>query len=168
MSLSMYQASVPVFVAMLNNLTAILEKAEAFAKERKIEEGVLLNLATRTRHVSLHPPSADRRGLRQRHHGTARRRRSPELCGRRGELRRAQAAHRQAGCLRQNLQPGDVDGSEDRDITLTVGGQELHFKGQPYLLHFALPNFYFHATIAYGLLRACGLGIGKLDFIGSI
>ena len=68
----------------------------------------------------------------------------------------------------QTFKPADIDGTEGRDITLTAGGRELRFKGQPYLLHFALPNFYFHAATAYDLLRACGLGIGKLDFIGEI
>jgi uncharacterized protein len=68
----------------------------------------------------------------------------------------------------QTFKPADIDGSEGRDITLTAGGRELRLKGQPYLLHFALPNFYFHAATAYDLLRACGLGIGKLDFIGQI
>jgi hypothetical protein len=66
------------------------------------------------------------------------------------------------------LKRADIDGSEDRDITLTVGGQDLHFKGESYLVHFALPNFYFHATTAYDILRACGVVIGKRDFIGAI
>jgi len=57
-------------------------------------------------------------------------------------------------------------GSETRDITLTVGGQEMRFKGEPYLVHFALPNFYFHVTTAYDILRRCGVDIGKRDFIG--
>ena len=68
----------------------------------------------------------------------------------------------------QTFKPADIDGSEDRDITLKLRGEEVRFKGQPYLLHFALPNFYFHAATAYDLLRACGLGIGKRDFIGQI
>lgn len=68
----------------------------------------------------------------------------------------------------RTFKPGDIDGSEGRDLTLSVGGQEMHFKGQPYLLHFAMPNFYFHATTAYGLLRAYGVEIGKRDFIGAI
>ena len=68
----------------------------------------------------------------------------------------------------ESIAPKDVDGSESRDITLTIGGQELHFKGEPYLVHFALPNFYFHATTAYAILRRCGIEIGKRDFIGGI
>jgi uncharacterized protein len=66
----------------------------------------------------------------------------------------------------EEFKPKDIDGSETRDITLTVGGQEMRFKGEPYLVHFALPNFYFHATTAYDILRRCGVDIGKRDFIG--
>ena len=65
------------------------------------------------------------------------------------------------------LKPGDIDGSEARDISLKVGGEQRQFKGQPYLVHFVLPNFYFHAATAYAILRHNGLGIGKSDFIGS-
>jgi hypothetical protein len=66
----------------------------------------------------------------------------------------------------EGFKPKDIDGSETRDITLSVGGQEMRFKGEPYLVHFALPNFYFHVTTAYDILRRCGLDIGKRDFIG--
>jgi hypothetical protein len=62
----------------------------------------------------------------------------------------------------------DFDGSEDRDIALTVGGQEMRFKGAPYLTRFVLPNLYFHATAAYAILRRCGLDIGKRDFLGGV
>jgi uncharacterized protein len=68
----------------------------------------------------------------------------------------------------QGFRPQDIDGSEDRDVTLMVGGQEMRFKGQPYLLQFALPNFYFHATTAYAILRACGVELGKRDFLGVV
>ena len=60
------------------------------------------------------------------------------------------------------------DGSDLRDITLTIGGKPMTFSGQTYLFHFALPNFYFHATVAYSILRHNGIAIGKRDFIGSI
>ena len=68
----------------------------------------------------------------------------------------------------QGLSAKDFDGSEERDITIKVGGQEMHFKGQAYLVHFALPNFYFHATAAYAILRRCGVELGKRDFLGGI
>jgi uncharacterized protein len=60
----------------------------------------------------------------------------------------------------------DIDGSEGRDITLSVGGKNVHFKGEPYLVQFALPNFYFHAATAYDIVRSCGVEIGKRDFLG--
>jgi len=68
----------------------------------------------------------------------------------------------------ESFAPKDIDSSEGRDITLTIGGQELHFTGEPYLVHFALPNFNFHATTAYDILRHYGVEIGKRDFIGMI
>ena len=67
------------------------------------------------------------------------------------------------------FKPADIDGQEDRDITLTPGGKEMHFKGQPYLLHWALPNFYFHVMATYAILRSPGeLDVGKMDYIGAI
>jgi uncharacterized protein len=60
-----------------------------------------------------------------------------------------------------------IDGSEDRDIKMKVGGQEMEFKGQPYLTHFVLPNFYFHAATAYAILRKSGVELGKRDFLGA-
>src|ERR1051325_11725909 len=68
----------------------------------------------------------------------------------------------------QSVQPNDIDGSEGRDITLTLGEHTVSFKGQPYLMHFVLPNFYFHCTTAYDILRHCGVELGKRDFIGTI
>jgi len=62
----------------------------------------------------------------------------------------------------------EIDGSETRAVTLTIGGTPRTFAGQSYLLHFALPNFYFHATTAYDILRHKGVEIGKRDFMGSL
>jgi len=67
----------------------------------------------------------------------------------------------------QGFAPGDFDGAEQRDIEVPVRTETLHFKGEPYLVHFALPNFYFHVTTAYVILRRCGVEIGKRDFLGA-
>jgi hypothetical protein len=67
----------------------------------------------------------------------------------------------------RGLERTAIDGSEERDITITVGGAPMQFKGQQYLVHFVLPNFYFHATTAYDILRHCGVEIGKRDFLGA-
>lgn len=167
MPLSMYQASVPVFVRMLNNLAAILEKAEAHAKERKIEEAVLLNwrlapdMFALTRQVQIATDFA--KGTTARLAGAD----VPKYAD--DETSFAALKQRIAKTLSfvEAFRQADIDGSEDREITLAVGGREMHFKGQPYLVHFALPNFYFHVTTAYDLLRACGVQIGKMDFIGA-
>jgi hypothetical protein len=68
----------------------------------------------------------------------------------------------------ESPRPEDIDGSEDRDISLTLGEHTMSFKGQPYLVYFVLPNFYFHCTTAYDILRHCGVKLGKRDFIGTI
>ena len=65
------------------------------------------------------------------------------------------------------LTAAQIDGSEDRDIHLKIAGQETVLKGQRYLLNFALPHFYFHATTTYAILRSCGVEIGKRDYIGA-
>ena len=65
------------------------------------------------------------------------------------------------------FKPAQIDGSEGRDISLKAGPRELTFKGQDYLLFFALPNFYFHAATAFGILRHNGVSIGKLDFLNA-
>jgi hypothetical protein len=67
----------------------------------------------------------------------------------------------------KGFQPAQIDGSEDREISITIGGKPMSFKGMPYLLNFALPNFYFHLTTAYAILRHNGIELGKRDFIGS-
>ena len=59
-----------------------------------------------------------------------------------------------------------IDGSEEKEITFPVGGQPMTFKGLSYLVDFALPNFYFHATAAYAILRHNGVDLGKRDFMG--
>lgn len=168
MSLSMYQASVPVFLTMLANLAAILEKGEALAKERTIEQGVLLNwrfapdMFPLTRQVQIATDFA--KGTTARLAGAE----VPKYAD--DETSFAELKQRITKTVRfvETFKSADIDGSENRDISLTVGGQEMRFKGQPYLLHFALPNFYFHVTTAYDLLRACGVQIGKRDFIGAI
>ena len=60
-----------------------------------------------------------------------------------------------------------MDGSEERSISLKIGGQDLHFTGQEFALHFSLPNFYFHISMAYAILRHNSLDIGKKDYLGS-
>ena len=64
------------------------------------------------------------------------------------------------------LTPAQINGGEERDITTQTGPETKHSKGQPYLLHYALPNFYFHVTTAYAILRHCGVELSKHDYVG--
>ena len=168
MPFGMYQASVPAFVKMLTNLSAILEKAEAFAAERKIEPEVLLNwrlapdMFALTRQIQIATDLA--KGTTARLAGKE----VPKYADEEKTFAELKARIAKTVKFVGGVAPKDIDGSESRDITLTLGGQEMHFKGEPYLVHFALPNFYFHATTAYDILRSCGVEIGKRDFIGTI
>ena len=168
MSFGMYQASVPAFLTMLKNLAAILDKAEAYAAERKIEPETLLNwrlapdMFAFTRQIQIAADFA--KGTTARLAG----REVPKYADEEKSFAELKARIAKTVKFVGGFAPKDIDGSESRDITLTLGGQEMHFKGEPYLVHFALPNFYFHATTAYDILRSCGVEIGKRDFIGAI
>ena len=168
MSFGMYQASVPAFLTMLKNLTAILEKAEAYAAERKIDPEIMLNwrltpdMFALTRQIQIATDLA--KGTTARLAG----REVPKYADEEKSFAELKARIAKTVKFVESIAPRDIDGSEGRDITLTVGGQALHFKGEPYLVHFALHNFYFHTTTAYDILRRCGVEIGKRDFIGEI
>jgi hypothetical protein len=163
----MYQASIPVFVRALGNLSAILDKAAAHAEGRKIDPAVLINarlapdMFPLSRQVQSATDSAKGCGARlavaevPRYEDTEST--FPEL----------QARIAKTVAFLQSLGPELIDGSEDRTITLKLRGREVNFSGQNYLLNFALPNFFFHATTAYAILRHNGLEIGKTDFLGS-
>jgi hypothetical protein len=168
MSLSMYQASVPVFQRTLGGLDKILDKAAAYAEERKIDPAVLLaarlypDMFALARQVQIATDHA--KGAPARLAGVAvpsfedNEKTFPELKARIGKTL----------SFIGGLKPDQIDGSEGRDISLKAGPRELHFKGQDYLLLFALPNFYFHVTTAFAILRHNGVPIGKLDFLGAV
>lgn len=164
----MYPASVPVFVRMLKNLSAILRQAKAYATERGIDDSVLLNwrlapdMFPLLRQVQIAADLA--KGTSARLAGVE----VPKYPDDESSFDDLQQRIAKTVTFVRTLKPEDIDGSENRDIEFTIGGQRMHFKGQPYLLDFSLPNFYFHVTTAYGLLRACGVGLGKKDFIGAV
>jgi hypothetical protein len=166
MPISMYQASVPAFLQMLNSLAAILDKAEAFAAERKIDPAVLLGyrlapdmfaLARQVQIATVHA-----KGCCARLAGVE----VPKYPDDETTFADLRARIARTIDFVQSFEPGDIDGSEERELTITAGSRELRFKGQQYLVNFALPNFYFHLTTAYAILRHCGLPIGKRDYMG--
>jgi hypothetical protein len=138
----MYAASVPAFLQMLKNLTAILEKAEAFAEERDIEPEVMLNwrlapdMFPLVRQIQIAADFA--KGTTARLAGAE----VPKYADEEQTFAELKARIAKTVKFVEGFKPKDIDGSETRDITLAVGGQEMRFKGEPYLVHFALPNFY--------------------------
>jgi hypothetical protein len=165
--MSMYQASVPIFLQMLQALSAILDKAEGFAAERKIEPAVLLgwrlapDMFALTRQVQIVTDQA--KGCCARLAGVE----IPKYADDEKTFADLRARIARTIAFVQGFRSGDIDGSEERAITLTAGGRELRFNGQQYLVSFVLPNFYFHVTTAYAILRHCGLPIGKRDYLGA-
>jgi len=167
MTLSMYEASAPRFVAMLQNLNGILAKAEAHAAARKIDPAVLLtarlfpDMFALTRQVQIATDHA--KGAVARLAGVE----VPKYDDNEQSFADLRARVDKTIAFVQTLRADQVNGSEERDIALRVGGHDLAFKGMAYLLGFALPNFYFHLTTAYNILRHNGVEIGKRDYIGN-
>jgi hypothetical protein len=167
MPISMHQAAVPAFLQTLNALSAILAKAEAFAAERKIDQAVLLgwrlapDMFALTRQVQIATDQA--KGCCARLAGVE----IPKWPDDEQTFADLRARIAKTIAFVESFEPAAIDGSEDRAIALTAGSRELRFTGQQYLTSFVLPNFYFHATAAYALLRHCGLPIGKRDFLGA-
>jgi uncharacterized protein len=166
MPLSMFQASVPVFLHSIAALDKLLDKATAYAAERKIEPSVLLqarlapDMFPLTRQVQLVSDFA--KNTTARLAGLE----PPKMADTETTFDELKQRLAKTTDFLQSLKPDQVDGSEDREISFPVGGRPLHFKGQQYLFTFGLPNFYFHATTAYDILRHNGLPLQKRDFLG--
>ncbi|MFI4969796.1 MAG: DUF1993 family protein [Lysobacterales bacterium] len=168
MSLSMYEASVPVFHRALTNLAAILHKAATHAQAKKFDPVVLVNarlapdMLPLSRQIQIASDHA--RGAAARLAGLER----PPVPDNEMTLDDLQARIASTIAYLDTLKPAQIDGSEQREITLPLRTGEIKLKGQPYLLYFAFPNFWFHVTTAYAILRHNGVDIGKQDFIGSL
>jgi hypothetical protein len=167
MSLSMYQASVPVFIRALENFSAILGKASAWAAERKIDPAVLVNarlapdMFALARQVQIASDTV--KGGAARLAGVA----VPSFADTELTFEDLQARLGKTIDFLKTIKAADVDGSEDRDIAFKAGPQEMRFKGQGYLATFVLPNLYFHMTTAYAILRHNGMTVGKMDYLGA-
>ena len=168
MSLSMYQASVPVFVQGLANLSAILDKAVNHADERQIDPAALLDsrlapdmfpLVGQVQLATDHAKGASARlaGIEV-----------PKFADIETSFDELQQRLARVSEFVRGIDPDRIGGSEEREIVITIGGQSKTFNGRTYLVSFALPNFYFHLTTAYAILRHNGVGVGKRDFIGSV
>jgi hypothetical protein len=168
MSISMYTASVPVFRQILTSLSTILQKAEEHAQASKIDPDALLgarlfpDMFPLLRQVQLVTDFA--KGAAARLAGAD----VPRYEDVETDFAGLQARLEKTLAFLDTVAREDVDAGAGRDITVGTGANVREFEGLTYLLHYALPNFYFHATTAYDILRHNGVVIGKRDFIGSI
>lgn len=168
MSVSMYQASVPALIRGLNNLSAILDKAAADAAARNIAPDVLLNarlapdMFALTRQVQIASDSA--KGCAARLAGVD----VPSYADDEASFADLQQRIAKTVAFLQGFNAAQIDGSEAREVVLKVRGDEIRFSGQNYLLGFVLPNFYFHITAAYAILRHNGVALGKMDYLGGV
>ena len=168
MSLSMYQASAPVFLRALHNLRAVLNKGEAHAIDKGYDPAVLLqtrlipDMLPLVRQVQIATDMAK--------NGCARLAGVEPLAFADDETTFAQLYARIDRALDyiKGFNAAQLDGSETRAVSfMTRNNGEMKFDGQSYLLHFVLPNLFFHSTTAYALLREAGVALGKADFMGA-
>jgi uncharacterized protein len=169
MAFSLCHASVPVFEIGLNALSTVLDKAEAYAAARKVDPSVLLNSRLYPDMFALvHQVQV---AADQAKNGTARLAgvEAPRYEDTETTIAQLKARLAKTVAYLKTLDPQQIDGAIDREITFPLGPTNKgHMKGADYLNHFVLPNFYFHLTTAYAILRHCGVEIGKRDFMGAI
>jgi hypothetical protein len=158
----MYRASIPVFIRALDNLSAILKKGEAHAGSASFVDARLapdmLTLAGQVQRASDAAKGAVARlgGID-----------NPSFPDTEKTFAELQARIKKTIDFLQGVKPAQIDGSEQKTIEMKAGGRELKFTGIDYLLGFALPNFFFHVTTAYAILRHKGVPIGKMDYLGG-
>ena len=168
MSLTMHSASVPAFVRILNNMLLWLDKAQAHAEARKFDTVNYLSLRLAPdmlpfpKQIQIAADMA--KGCVARLSGQE----APKWDDNEATLDELRARIRKTIDYLQSVPAAQIDGSDGREIVLpTRGGDPLRFTGETYLKHFVLPNFYFHATTTYTLLRHAGVELGKKDFLGA-
>jgi len=167
MPLSMYQASVPAVLQMLNALSANLDKAAEHAKATGIDPSELTNarlapdMFPLTRQVQIATDHA--KGMAARLSG----RENPKYEDNESTLDELKARIAKTIAFVQSVPQSEIDGSEAKEVMITPGGQPRTLSGERYLLQNALPNFFFHVTTAYDILRHKGVNVGKRDYLGN-
>jgi hypothetical protein len=167
MSLSMHSASAPIFVRMLSNMLTWLDKAEAHAAARKFDTANYLGLRLApdmlplTRQVQIASDGA--KGCMARLAGVE----VPKWDDNEASFDDLRARIRKTLDYVRSFPAAQIDGSDSRAIKIPMrSGDALEFDGEGFLKHFVLPNFFFHCTTTYALLRHAGVELGKADFLG--
>jgi hypothetical protein len=165
MAISMYSASVPVYVQYLTALAGVLKKAEAHCAAKKIDPSVLVtarlypDMFALARQVQIATDHA--KGSVSRLAGVE----IPSYADSEATFEDLQARVAKTLDYVQSFKPEQIDGSDDKHIVLDIHGNKFEFDGAAYLTTWALPNFFFHTTTAYAILRHSGVEIGKRDFM---
>jgi hypothetical protein len=166
MSLSMYQASTPNFLKALKAMVTILTKAKAHVDAKKIDEQAFIHsrlypdMLAFPRQIQIAADAAKFAVARLA--GVD----APSFPDDETTFEALIDRINKTIAFIETVPADKIDGTEDKDITLMRQGKSVVVKGQPYLLEQTYPNFYFHLTVAYALLRQGGVEIGKLDFLG--
>ena len=166
MTLSMYSASVPVFSRMLKNLLAIFEKAEAYAAEQNIdlqtfvETRLAPDMIPLSGQVQIATDGA--KGVTSRLAGKP----IPSWADDEKTFAELKVRLQKGIDYLETFSPEEFAGSDDRLVTVKIGGNDVELTGEAYLLNRGLPNFFFHVTTAYDILRHKGVPIGKKDYLG--
>jgi hypothetical protein len=166
--MSVYDAAVPAFLQILGSLPGLLSKAEAHCKAKNILSEVLLgarlypDMFAFARQIQTACDTA--KGAMARLGGVDNPKHEDT------EQTFAELKERIAKTIAflETFKPAQIDGTEEKALTIKLGPREVQWKGMQYLLGFALPNFYFHAATAYDILRHNGVELAKRDFIGNV
>lgn len=167
MAFTTYDASIPAFRQILKSLSRLLDKAEAHAAEKGVDVSTLLgaklapDMFDFTRQLQIATDHA--KGAAGRLAGVD----IPKFEDNEKSVAELKARIQKTLDFIASVQPEQFAGAEDRDIKLVFPWATYDFTGRSYLMHYALPNFYFHATTAYDILRSQGVAIGKMDFLGK-
>ena len=167
MPLSLYDIAVPIILQMLGSLSAILDKAADYAREQGIDPAELVNarlapdMLPLSKQVQIATDHA--KGAVARLAG----RDVPKFEDTEATSDQLKERIAKTVAFVRGVDASAFDGAEDREVSLKIGQNQMTLAGRHYLLGFALPNFLFHVTTAYGILRSRGVQIGKRDFIGT-
>ena len=167
MTISMYQASVPRFVNILDNLANILDKAQAHVDARKLDAATLTSyrlfpdMLPMSTQVQIACDTA--KGVVARLAGVE----IPAYEDNEKTLADLKARVAKTIAFIQTMKPGQIDGTEDKEIVVKRRDKETRYKGMQFLLGHAIPNFYFHVTTTYNILRHNGIELGKRDYLGN-
>ena len=173
MSLSMYQASVPPMLQMFGSMINVLDKAVAHCEARKIDP---VKLMTYRLAVDMNPLPDQIQAISDQAKGSIARLAGidiPSMPDNEASIDDLKARIAKTVDFISSVKPDQINGTEDKEIVLKLGPDgpnqfQMKFTGAQYLLHFVMPNFYFHHTTAYDILRHAGVAIGKRDFMGKI